>query len=651
MITHAFLQQGQREDGAVRTEGVRALQPLLWGALAAISAAIALTACGESDPGGAWSRPLEQLDAASESIALPEAGAGEASADAPANADADAAPASDAPQIETTSLPVAGLKDAYEAVIQASGDDTGSFTWSVVSGALPDGLTLQAAALQAELVGVPSAAGTFGFTVRIQDSQGQFDEQALELTVRQPEWLVYRADEDQGGVFELYAVDVSKEGPPARIKLNAPLPDGADVSLWGYGPSYDGKYFAYTVQQPTTQSIYVMDVSGATPGEPIEVGLGGQFWGWSSSADVFMVEMDDDSIYLVDATTTPPTKTLVAPGAAGSYSRSFSPDGKRFVYNNSDCASLTVLDVKQPSVQHKLVPNATGVCQYSYFADDSRHIYLVDFGAGSLYVADSNLIPGTLKTLDSGGYHHGPAGPYPSVFYQGPNDLRYKNADLNDPPQILEVTGQDQGLYKSPSQHTIAFASTFGVVNGAEWKVLDSTTHQISSLHAQFQYNSYPWLLADDRISLRSEDTDGTQKVLYYKKYAQGWPAPWELNDSKVVGSKIVWMTYAQDLTAMLYAADELTPGLEELFYVDLRDALPRKPIRIPMPPTQGLYPSFYSHFAWSPDSKRFVFAATQANYETPMYLVDASKQAPSAPVRINGVGQYTGHVWVPRSH
>ncbi|MEU4472490.1 fibronectin type III domain-containing protein [Micromonospora sp. NPDC023888] len=60
---------------------------------------------------------------------------------------------------------------------------TGPFTWSISAGALPPGLSLNTGT--GLLSGIPSAAGSFGFTVRIVDSFGQSDTRPATLVIRQ----------------------------------------------------------------------------------------------------------------------------------------------------------------------------------------------------------------------------------------------------------------------------------------------------------------------------------------------------------------------------------------------------------------------------------------------------------------------------------
>jgi large repetitive protein len=69
--------------------------------------------------------------------------------------------------ITSTSLPAGSTQISYSQTVAASGGSP-PYSWSVTSGALPDGLTLQAAT--GALSGTPSTTGTFTFTVTVTDS-------------------------------------------------------------------------------------------------------------------------------------------------------------------------------------------------------------------------------------------------------------------------------------------------------------------------------------------------------------------------------------------------------------------------------------------------------------------------------------------------
>ena len=79
--------------------------------------------------------------------------------------------------ITTTSVPGGTEGEAYTATLVATGG-TGEYTWSVISGALPDGLSLSAGAIS----GTPTAAGTSDFTVQVNDGKKTLS-QALSIVI------------------------------------------------------------------------------------------------------------------------------------------------------------------------------------------------------------------------------------------------------------------------------------------------------------------------------------------------------------------------------------------------------------------------------------------------------------------------------------
>jgi hypothetical protein len=88
---------------------------------------------------------------------------------------------SSGPVILTTTLPPATVGIPYSTLLLASG---GAFpyTWSVISGSLPPGLTLNPST--GEISGVPTAAGSYTFTVQVTDAHGATATQILTLLVQ-----------------------------------------------------------------------------------------------------------------------------------------------------------------------------------------------------------------------------------------------------------------------------------------------------------------------------------------------------------------------------------------------------------------------------------------------------------------------------------
>lgn len=84
--------------------------------------------------------------------------------------------------ITTTTLPNARRNRSYSQTLQATGGLT-PYTWSVVSGSLPGGISLNAST--GVISGKATTTGTYNFTVRCTDSQSPAatDDQPLTLTV------------------------------------------------------------------------------------------------------------------------------------------------------------------------------------------------------------------------------------------------------------------------------------------------------------------------------------------------------------------------------------------------------------------------------------------------------------------------------------
>ncbi len=86
----------------------------------------------------------------------------------------------DSPQVDTTTLPGGTVGVAYETTLAASGGLT-PYTWSIMAGALPGGLTLNTGT--GVISGTPNASGTFSFIVEVTDDCTQTATAGLSITI------------------------------------------------------------------------------------------------------------------------------------------------------------------------------------------------------------------------------------------------------------------------------------------------------------------------------------------------------------------------------------------------------------------------------------------------------------------------------------
>jgi hypothetical protein len=82
--------------------------------------------------------------------------------------------------INTTSLPLGMAGVAYSATLQATGGTT-PYSWSVSSGSLPAGLSLNASS--GVVSGTPTQSGTFSFTAQATDAASRTAQQSLSILV------------------------------------------------------------------------------------------------------------------------------------------------------------------------------------------------------------------------------------------------------------------------------------------------------------------------------------------------------------------------------------------------------------------------------------------------------------------------------------
>ena len=141
------------------------------------------------------------------------------------------------------------------------------YTWSVASGQLPPGLTLQTFSdprdANNELVGTPTTAGTYTFTMRVTDYQGDQATQQFTATINPP--LQITSTMPAGTVGVAYSQDLIAQGgvPPYTwsIFANDPLPPG--LSLGTTAPDFNNVLTGTPTQAGTFSfTIQVTDSAG-----------------------------------------------------------------------------------------------------------------------------------------------------------------------------------------------------------------------------------------------------------------------------------------------------------------------------------------------------------------------------------------------------
>ncbi|MGD2122562.1 MAG: Ig domain-containing protein [Gemmatimonadota bacterium] len=161
-------------------------------------------------------------------------------------------------KIESEALPVAWVGEAFSQTLSASGGD-GAPSWSLSSGALPDGITLSGAGV---LGGTPTTGGSFTFTVQATGG-GQTASRELFMDVYN-QLTITTVSLPSGVEGSAYEQDLGASGGDGTYIWNlseGALPPGLDL---GSGGAITGT--------PTATDTYSFTVQVSSAGRTVSAG-------------------------------------------------------------------------------------------------------------------------------------------------------------------------------------------------------------------------------------------------------------------------------------------------------------------------------------------------------------------------------------------
>jgi IPT/TIG domain/Putative Ig domain/Glycosyl hydrolase catalytic core len=138
-------------------------------------------------------------------------------------------PNSDSLDVSSSPLPSGMLQTKYSAAITATGGAP-PYAWSMVSGELPPGLTLNSS--DGTIAGTPTASGTFSFVAKAEDSKGFSASAGLAMIVRAPPLQITTNGLPAGTILGSYGASLAAAGgvPPYSWSITTgELPAGINL--------------------------------------------------------------------------------------------------------------------------------------------------------------------------------------------------------------------------------------------------------------------------------------------------------------------------------------------------------------------------------------------------------------------------------------
>jgi hypothetical protein len=161
--------------------------------------------------------------------------------------------------ISTTSLPSGTAGVAYSSALAATGG-TPPYTWSISSGALPAGITLNGSGA---LSGTPTTGGSYNFTATLSDSSSPTNKTGMPLSINigHTVSLNWTPSTTSGVGYNVYRSSTSG-GPYTRLTANALTSVGYVDDNVSPGQIY---YYVTTAVNSSGESAYSNEAPAAVP--------------------------------------------------------------------------------------------------------------------------------------------------------------------------------------------------------------------------------------------------------------------------------------------------------------------------------------------------------------------------------------------------
>jgi Tol biopolymer transport system component len=522
-------------------------------------------------------------------------------------------------EIIEPALPDGRAGVAYSAPVRATGGTSMGYTWSIVQGDFPPGLTIGASGTPSTLItGTPTADGDFAFTLEVRDSVGQvgtldvsiFVEPAIIpiqiTTTTLPNAQVnaaysteVTAEDGAAGTYNWVAVglpnglNIAPSGRPSTALSGTPTQAGtftATITVFDQNNVTDTQQLTLVIDPP---AVALNFVTTSLPNAGFGIPYSENIFAANGSASGFQWQVSAGTLppgLQLDAAGTPSTRLFGTPTSSGTYD---------FTIEVTDSANGVATQAYQVivgaplSIETLTLPD--GVYQRPYSTT-----LIADGGSGTGFVwtVTQGVLPGGLTLAPNG----------------------------------------------TPSTTLTGTISTLGSFT-FEIEVRDSNN--------QVARREYNVRVGGERRYVAwvgDTATDSQTQIYAVDVLASPFSAPIQLNPTFLLGNvptSINFTKFSPDNSKIAFRGDFTADGIQDLYVVDLTGPAPLAAVKVsgPLGVDQGV-----GSFGWSPDSRWITYQADQDIVDVlDQYVVNVSGPIPGPPQKVSGTMVTGGDVGTDR--
>lgn len=294
-------------------------------------------------------------------------------------------------EIEDRRLPAGSVGRRYSGTLWARNTPAAPVEWSIGEGSLPEGLVLSAASdTTGSLVGTPTVAGVYAFSVKATDANGEVALRRFTLRVAPAlTWVALVHGDTFGGPLTVTIMDVTSRGPGASWDLYRTVGGGRSVNDISFSP--DRSWVAFVDGDDSFQrsALYLADLR--RPGsravllnDRIDPGYSARV-SWAPDGTKFVYAARTGPFQyqhiVVDVSGGTASSRALSTEPSG-HEHFWSPDSTMVLFDSKDGSTLSVATVGGATRVFAMPAGARSWLADAWWSSDSSSVVVLGYGPG-----------------------------------------------------------------------------------------------------------------------------------------------------------------------------------------------------------------------------------------------------------------------------